>query len=61
MFNVTGYHEGAWFKNDLAKVFSACNCCARVATTSNAVSFRSLWSKLVLQETVRSYFTRAQR
>ena len=39
---VTGYHEGAWFKNNFAKVFFACNYYAGVATTSNAVSFRSL-------------------
>ena len=37
---VTGYHEGAWFKNNSAKVFSGCNYYARVATTSNVVSFR---------------------
>ena len=41
---VMGYREGAWFKNDLAKVFSTCNCYARVATTSNAVTFRSLYN-----------------
>ena len=58
---VTGYCEGAWFKNNFAKVFSACNYYAGVATTSNAVSFRSLWSKSVLQELVRSYLRQVQR
>ena len=60
---VTGYREGAWFKNNFAQVFSPCNCYAGVTTTSNAVSFRSLWSKSALQELVhvQSYHTRAQR
>ena len=43
------------------QVFSPCNYYAGVATTSNAVSFRSLWSKSVLQELVRSYHTRTRR
>ena len=38
----SSYREGAWFKNNFAKVLSACNYYAGVATTSNAVSFRSL-------------------
>ena len=38
---VMGYCEGVWFKNNFASV-SACNYYAGVATTSNAVSFRSL-------------------
>ena len=44
-FKVTGYHEWVWFKNNFAKVFFACNYYAGVTTTSNAVSFRSLWNK----------------
>ena len=43
------------------QVFSPCNYYAGVATTSNAVSFRSLWSKSVLQELVRSYHTQTRR
>ena len=58
---VTGYREGAWFKNNFAKVFYACNYYAGVATTSNAVSFRSLWNKSALQQSAWSYLTRAQR
>ena len=42
LFKVTEYCEGVWFKNNFAKVFSACNYYVGVATTSNAVSFRSL-------------------
>ena len=59
LLKVTGYCEGAWFKNNFAKMLSACNYYAGVATTSNAVSFRSLWNKSVLQESapVRSYLT----
>ena len=59
-FKVTGYCEGAWFKN-FAKVFSPCNSYAGVATTSNVVSFRSLRNNSVLQELVRSYHTLVQR
>ena len=58
---VMGYHEGAWFKNNFAKVLSACNYYAGIAPTSNAVSFRSLRNKSVLQQSVWSYLTRAQR
>ena len=53
--------RGRGFKNNFAKVFSACNYYAGIATTSNAVSFRTLWSKSVLQELVRSYLRQAQR
>ena len=35
---VMGHHERVWFKNNFAKVFSACNYYAGVATTSNVVS-----------------------
>ena len=45
----------AWFKNNFAKMLSACNYYAGVATTSNAVSFRSLWNKSALQESVYWY------
>ena len=34
-FKVTGYRKGAWFNNNFAKVFSACNYYAGIATTSN--------------------------
>ena len=54
---VMGYCEGAWFKNNFAKVFSACNYYAGVATT---MSFRSLGSKSALKESVRSCITRLQ-
>ena len=37
-----GIPRGAWFKNNFAKVYSPCNYYAGIATTSNAVSFRSL-------------------
>ena len=37
-----GYREEAWFKNNFAKVNSACNYYAGIATTSNAVFFMSL-------------------
>ena len=42
-------------------MFSACNYYAGIATTSNSVAFRSLWSKSALQESVRSHLARAQR
>ena len=58
---VTGYRKGAWFKNNFGKVFSPCNYYPGIATTSNALSFRSLWSKSALQKLVRSYHTQAQR
>ena len=35
--------RGHGLKNNFAKVLSACNYYAGIATTSNAVSFRSLW------------------
>ena len=61
LIKVTRYREGAWFKNNFAKVLSACNYYAGIATTSNAVSFRSLWNKSALQESVQPYLTQAQR
>ena len=42
VFKIMGYCEGAWFNNNFAKVLSACNYYAGMATTSNAVSFMSL-------------------
>ena len=39
----------------------AWNYYAGVATTSNAVSFRSLWNNSALQELVQPYLTQAQR
>ena len=52
-----GYREGAWFKNNFAKVFSACNYYAGVATT---MSFRSLGSMSVLKDSVRWCVTLVQ-
>ena len=57
----TGYCEWVWFKNYFAKVFSAYYFDAGITTTIISMPFRSLWGKLVLQESVRSYFTQAQR
>ena len=42
------------------KSFSTYNYCAAIATPINAMSFRSLWSKLAAQESVQSYLTQAQ-
>ena len=49
---VTEYHEKTWFKNNLDKVLSAYYLYAGIMTTINSMSFRSLWSKLALQESV---------
>ena len=56
-FKVTGYLEETWFKKNFAKVFSACSYsyASVVTITCNAVSFRSLWNKLVLQSYPTSY------
>ena len=58
---VTEYLEWAWFKNNFANMFSAYYFDAGVTTTIISMPFRSLWGKLALQESVRSYFTRARR
>lgn len=44
----------------IMKSFSTYNYCAAIATPINAMSFRSLWSKLAAQESVQSYLTQAQ-